>query len=111
MIRYEPQKGDERTVTRGNIDELIRCISGDMWEIRASLKILNENQIKIWKHIRREGKMYKRKRKAFKQNVLTKLDELNAELAEAKETGDADWQQDVELEIEELVEKGRTEDV
>jgi hypothetical protein len=64
-----------------------------------------------WKQPVREGKMYKRKRKAFKQNVLTKLDELNAELAEAKEAGDADWQQDVELEIEELVEKGRTEDV
>jgi hypothetical protein len=54
--------------------------------------------------------MYKRKRKAFRKSVTTRLDELQTELAEAKSVGDADWQQDIELEIEELVEKGSKED-
>ena len=54
--------------------------------------------------------MKQRKGKVFKGSVLEKLDELNIELAEAKIKGDPDWIQDIELEIEELMEKGAKED-
>jgi len=54
--------------------------------------------------------MKRRKGKVFKGSVLEQLDGLEIELAEAKEKGDADWIQDIELEIEELMEKGKMED-
>jgi hypothetical protein len=54
--------------------------------------------------------MKKRKGKVFKGSVLERLDELEVELAEARAIGDADWIQDTELEIEELMEKGAKED-
>jgi hypothetical protein len=53
----------------------------------------------------------KKRRKGFKQSVLDRLEELQDEAREAKEAEDADWLQDIELEIEELMEKGKHEDV
>lgn len=81
-------------------------------EIAAkNTRVTFQRVTRVWRQWNKEGKMYKRKRKAFKQSVLTRLDELQAELTEAKIAEDADWIQDIELEIEELLEKGKYEDV